>query len=205
MSAETATLARVLLILDATDRTTASRVSDLDLARLAYFVDAFSALWGLRAIDRFRVKSDEPRTILVRRALDRLVISGVVVPVDIKVTDDVVAHVSARYTIDRERAADVLGAIRQTDTGRREAELVEEVVYASAAMLEGDLDQAVRLDAGQADRRLGPGDVVDLESASSGTSVTARAFLNGVTTAAKAEAELTHLYLAHLERSIHRG
>jgi hypothetical protein len=205
MIANTAALARVLLILDATDRLTSSRVSDLDLARLAYFVDAFSSLWGLRAIDRFRLKSEEPRTILLRRALDRLVVSGLIVPTDVRVEDGTVAHVSARYTVDRVRAAPVLSAIRRTHVGVLEAELVDEVVYAAAGLLHGDLDEAIRLDAGQSDRRLGPGDVVDLESTAAGTSVTARAFLAGVTSTAKAEAELTHLYLAHLERSIHRG
>lgn len=205
MIANTAALARVLMILDATDRLTSSRVSDLDLARLAYFVDAFSSLWELRPIDRFRLKSEEPRTILVRRALDRLVVSGVVVPANVRVDEGSVTHLSARYAVDRPRAAPVLAAVRRTDVGLREAELVDEVVYAASAMLEGDLEEAIRLDAGQSDTRLGPGDIVDLESHTFGTSVTARAFEAGVTSAANAEAELTHLYMAHLERSIHRA
>jgi hypothetical protein len=197
----TAMTVRVLLVIEAVGRMGPRRVSDLDLARLIYFTDAFSALWGLPPIDQYRLKSDEPRSLSVRRSLDRLVVSGIVQPSDVAVERQPRPHVSARYRVSLEIAKPVLAAIRETWRGRRETELVSEVVYASSGLLDGHLDEALRLDAGFFDQRLGPNDVIDLGE-SSKTSLTARMFLAGVSSAAFVEAELTHLYMAHLERLI---
>jgi hypothetical protein len=198
----TAATARVLLLVEAVGRAGIRRVSDLDLARLAYFVDAFSPLWGLSPLDRYRPKIDEPRSDAVRRALNRLVVCGVVEPSEIEVVEHPQPHLSARYRIDSERARPILSAIKITALGRLEAELVDEVVYAAAALLDGKLAEAVRFDAAYSDPRIGPADVIDLARPSGGTAEAARRFRSGASTAALVEAELTHLYMTHLERLV---
>jgi len=202
--ATTATTARVLLLVDAVGRASPHRVSDLDLTRLAYFVDAFSPLWGLRPLERYRLKVDEPRSRLVRMALSRLVLAGVIEPSAISVVSEPTPHLSARYRVHPELASPILRAIGATDDGRREMELVDEIVYASAGMLDGTLAEALRRDATFSDSRIGPTDVLDLEPSSGGTAAAARLFQRGVASQAVAEAELTHLYMAHLERLIAR-
>lgn len=201
----TATTARVLLLIDAVGRMSTHRVSDLDLARLAYFIDAFSPLWGLAPVDRYRLKIDEPRSRVVRRALNRLVFCGAVEPSDVRVAREPTPHLSARYRVVPALSAPVLAAIKATAIGQREMELVDEVVYASAGLLDGSLDEAVRRDAAYSDSRLGPADVIDLAQPSGGTTQAARLFQRGVASHAFVEAELTHMYMAHLERSIARG
>jgi hypothetical protein len=202
----TAMTARVLLLVDATDRVGTRRVSDLDVSRLAYFVDAFSPLWELAPLDRFRVKVDEPRSDSVRRALNRLVLSGVVMPSEIELVMEPRPHLSARYRVVSERAQPVFDAIHETERGRREAELVEEVVYAAAGLLDGGLAEAIRHDAAFGDSRIGPDDVVDLDPPEGGgTAGAAQRFRAGASSSAMVEAELTHLYMAHLERVLGRG
>lgn len=198
----TAATARVLLLVDAVDRVGIRRVSDLDLTRLAYFVDAFSPLWGLFPLDRYRLKvEEEPRSDAVRRALNRLVFCGVVQPSEVAVVDTPRPHLSARYRVSHERAEPILSAVRATAPGRREFELVGEVVYASAGLLDGGLASAVQRDAAFSDPRIGPLDVIDLALPHEGTTRAAKRFTPG-TSSAHVEAELTHLYMAHLERSI---
>lgn len=201
----TAATARVLLLVDAVGRAGSRRVSDLDLTRLAYFVDAFSLLWGLAPLDRYRPKVEEPRSDAVRRALNRLVVCGVVEPSEIEVVDHPQPHLTARYRVAPERAGPILVAIRATVMGRREAELVDEVVYAAAGLLDGNLAEAVRLDAAYSDPRIGPADVIDLARPSGGTAEAARRFRSGASSAAFVEAELTHLYMTHLERFLGRA
>lgn len=198
----TATTARVLLLVDAVGRASPHRVSDLDLTRLAYFVDAFSPLWGLRPLERYRLKVEEPRSGLVRLALSRLVLAGVVEPSAIEVVAEPTPHLTARYRVHVDLARPILKAISATHAGRREIELVDEIVYASAGMLDGTLAEALKRDATFSDSRVGPTDVLDLQPSSGGTAAAARLFERGVASQAVAEAELTHLYMAHLERLI---
>lgn len=201
---DTAAATRVLLIIDAVDRVDPHSVSDLDLSRLAYFVDAFSPLWGLTPLDRYRIKGPEPRSQSVRRAVTRLVATGVVVPSDVTIAAGPTPHLSARYRLDRSLGAPILHAVHATRRGRQEVSLVDEIVFATATMLNGLLDLAVRHDAGFDDPRIGPSDVIDLASSSEGTTAAAQRFLRGVASRTHVEAELTHLYMAHLERSIGR-
>jgi hypothetical protein len=107
--------------------------------------------------------------------------------------------------VDAGRARPILAAIRATASGRREAELVEEVVYAAAGFLDGNLSDAVRRDAAYSDPRIGPADVIDLARPFGGTTEAARRFQPGASSTAWIEAELTHLYMAHLERLIGRA
>jgi hypothetical protein len=200
----TAITARVLLLVDAVDRASPRRVSDLDLIRLAYFADAFSDLWGLHPIERYRLKVQEPRSQLVRSALNRLVLSGVVEPSAVRLTLHPTPHLSARYRVVPAIAQPILHAIAATAVGRREMDMVYEVVYASAGLLDGSLAEAVRQDATYGDSRIGPSDLLDLGPSTGGTSATARLFSRGVASQAVKEAELTHMYMAHLERSIIR-
>src|SRR4051812_26099022 len=172
--ANTAATARVLLLVEAVGRVSIRRVSDFDLARLAYFVDAFSPLWGLSPLDRFRAKIEEPRSEAIRRALNRLVLCGIVEPSEIQLIEEPRPHVSARYQVILARARPVLEAIHATGKGQREAELVEEVVYAAAGLLDGGLAEALRRDAAYGDPRIGPADVIDLEPAVGGTAEAAR-------------------------------
>jgi len=201
-STETAAVSRVLLLIEATNRIGAARISDMDLARLAYFTDAFAKLWGLEPLDRYRLKSNEPRSLMIRRALDRLVASGVVVPSSVQVSSSDTPYLTANYRIDRSLARPGLEAIAETTIGRREIKLVDEVVFASAGLLDGHLDEALRMDAGFSDSRVGPNDLIDLGSETSGTSQTATRFRSAVSSRALVEAELTHLYMAYLERTI---
>ena len=201
----TAATARVLMLIAAADRIGTRRVSDLDLTRLAYFVDAFSPLWGLAPLNRFRAKFDEPRSDSIRQALNRLVLSGVVEPSEIHLLEEPRRHLSARYRVDPERSQPIFEAIYATARGRREAELVEEVVYAAASLLDGGLAEAMRRDAAYGDPRIGPADVIDLEPREGGTAEMARRFRAGASSTALVEAELTHLYMAHLERVLSRG
>lgn len=201
----TAATARVLLLVDAVDRAGGRRVSDLDLTRLAYFVDAFSPLWGLSPLDRYRAKVEDVRSDDVRRALNRLVVCGVIEPSEIAVLHEPRPHLSARYRVVAERGVPILRAIQATYAGRRETGLVAEVVYAAAALLDGNLAEAVRQDAAYSDPRIGPADVIDLANPEAGTAEVARRFRPGVSSAALVEAELTHLYMAHLERVVARG
>lgn len=195
----------MLLLIDAVDRAGGRQVSDLDVARLAYFIDAFSPLWGLLPLDRYRAKVEDVQSDDVRRALNRLVVSGVIEPSEIAVLDEPRPHLSARYRVVAERGAPILRAIQATDAGRREMELVDEVVYAAAALLDGNLAEAVRRDAGYGDPRIGPADLIDLAAPGAGTAEVARRFRSGASSAALVEAELTHLYMAHLERVVGRG
>lgn len=203
-SSATATAARVLLILDAVGRVSPFRVSDLDLFRLAYFADAFSPLWDLEPLDPYYLKADEPRSISVRQAITRLVVSGVVEPIDVKVVTSPTPHVSARYSVQASLAAPVFEAIRATSIGRREIEMVDEVVFAAAALLDDSLHDAVLQDASYSDARVGPSDVVDVNAAE-GTSAVALLFMTGVASHSHVEAELTHLYMSHLERRVTGG
>jgi hypothetical protein len=196
--------ARVLLLIDAVSRAGPIRVSDVDLTRLAYFVDSFSPLWGLPPLDRFRVKLDEPRSAEIRSALNRLVLCGIVEPSDVRVVDSPRRHLSAHYVVVPERADRVLAAITATEIGRREKELVEEVVFAASGMLDGSLGDAVRSDAAFVDPRVGHMDLIDLASPSGAWAVAQR-FRAGASSNAHVEAELTHLYLAHIERMISRA
>jgi hypothetical protein len=204
-ASRTATSARVLLLIAAAERVGTRRVSDLDLARLAYFVDAFSPLWGLVPLDRFRAKLDEPRSEAVRQALNRLVVFGIVEPSEIRLVEEPRPHLSARYRVLAERAQPIFEAVYATDSGRKEAELVDEVVYAAAGLLEGSLAEAIKRDAAYGDPRIGPADVIDLDPAEGGTAEAARRFRAGASSVALVEAELTHLYMAHLERIVRRG
>lgn len=196
---DAAALARVLLIVDAAGRAAAKPVSDRDLARLAYFVDALSPLWALAPLERFRLKVEEPHSGALRRATNRLVLSGVIVPSEVGV-QTTPPRLTARYVVDDGRASPVLRAIRATSAGRREAELVEEVVYALSGMLDYQLDDAVHRDASYGNPKIGPSDVVDLGD---GKTVTAaQRFVAGASGSALIEAQLVHLYAAHLERVI---
>jgi hypothetical protein len=177
--ANTAATARVLMLIDAVARAGTRRVSDLDLTRLAYFVDAFSPLWGLAPLDRYRAKVDEVRSDAVRQALNRLVFCGVVEPSDISLLEEPRPHVSARYRIVPGPSQTIFEAIYATAIGRREAELVEEVVYAAAALLDGNLDEAIRHDAAYSNPRIGPADVIDLARPEGGTTEAARRFRAG--------------------------
>ncbi len=201
----TAATQRVLLLIGAVDRAGTRRVSDLDLTRLAYFVDAFSPLWGLAPLDRYRAKVEEVRSAAVRQALNRLVVCGIVEPSEIRLLEDPRPHLSARYRVVPERSRPIFEAIHATDRGRREAALVEEVVYAAAALLDGGLADAVQRDASYGDPRIGPADVIDLAPPEGGTAEAARRFRAGASSVALVEAELTHLYMAHLERVVTRG
>lgn len=203
--ADTAAAARVLLILDAAVRVGFLPISDMDLARLAYFVDAFCPLWNVRALDPFRLKQDEPYSIAVRLGLDRLVFSGVAVPEDVSVLNEPRPHVTAHYRLDEERAGPGIAAIHATEVGVREATLVDEVVFAASQLSEDRLSEAFRLDASMLNDALGPKDVVDLYSPATTTSVVAARFDPGVRTETHREAELTHLYLAHLDRILSDG
>lgn len=203
--ATAAATARVLLLVDAVSRTGTRRVSDLDLTRLAYFVDAFSPLWRLEPLDRYRLKVTEVRSRTVRRAVTRLVLGGVIEPSMVTVVDQPRPHLTATYRLLPDRADPVLRAVMATATGRREAALVEEVVYAAAGMLDGSLAEAVTHDAGFSDPTLGPLDVIDLARPHRGTTAAAERFRGGASSHALVEAELTHLYMAHLERVIRRA
>lgn len=195
-------MVRVLLVVDAAFRATGEPVSDENLYRLDYFVDAFSRLWRLDALDRYRQKVDEPRSLEIRRALDRLVVSGLVVPSEVVVDAGLIPRVSAVYHLDSS-AEPVLGAARRTRVGEREWRLVDEVVFAASSLLDHDFDDAVHLDSTFSDRRLGPNDVLDLESTDDlSTSSMAQRFESAISSMSHREAELTHLYLGHMERAI---
>jgi hypothetical protein len=132
------------------------------------------------------------------------VVCGVVEPSEISLLEEPRPHLSARYRLVPERSRPIVRAIYATDRGRREAELVEEVVYAAAGLLDGNLADAVRHDAAYGDPRIGPADVIDLAPPEGGTAVAARRFRAGASGTALVEAELTHLYMAHLERVVTR-
>lgn len=191
------------MIIDSAVRTAGAPVSDLDVYRLSYFVDAFAPLWELASLDRYRPKVSEPLNRTTRLALDQLVLTGIALPENVGVVRQPRPHIHAEYTLEQSRAMPVLVAIRSTRVGRREAQLVNEVVYGASPLLDGRLDAAFHLDATYVDPSKGPGDVLDLRStAHPSTAVVARQFQAAVRTRREQEAELTNLYMAHLDRMI---
>ena len=197
---------RVLWIVDSVYRAMGEPVDDGNLLRLDYFADAFSRLWGLDALDRYRQKVEEPRSLATRRSLDTLVVMGLVEPVKVRVVPDGSRRVTAEYYLVEERARFVLEVAAQTAAGRREQRLVNEVVFAAAPLLETGFLDAVHLDATFSDTRVGPNDVLDLGSDHvMATSEVARRFESAISSLREQEPELTHLYLAHLEKAIHGG
>lgn len=201
-SEATAAAARVLLILDASLRTGRVAVSDTAVTRLAYFVDAFCELWDVRPLDRFRLKQEDPRSLAVRQGLDRLVFGGIAIPESVSVTDGLRPQVGAHFELDLARARPVIDAIGLTEVGRREISLVDEVTFAASRLAGDRLSEAFRLDASLLNQALGPRDVIDLLEGAVTTSGVARRFEAGVRSGADREAQLTHLYLAHLDRMV---
>lgn len=191
--------ARILTLVHFADRAGCDALHEQDIGDLSYFVDAFGPLWSVQPIQAERTKGGSTRTAAVRDALDLLVVGRFVEPHDVRVVE---GELNPTFT-PTARFSAVMERLAVTRIGRLEMACAQEVALAAAVLMDGRMPMAVRLDATMSTGRLGPNDVADFtDPTSPTTSAMASRFRGAAVTNEHTVAELTHLYMQHLDRSI---
>jgi hypothetical protein len=155
--------ARLLQMLSALERTGGVAVSTDSLNAFAYFANVLSPLWDIDPVEGSVLKDGAPRFPALEAQLDTLVGDGLVDVVSFipPVAGQSDQRLAAYFRINQERAATVLGTIRQLPDERSAEGFLLELASAFLEIRPDRQDDAAVMDAAYSNPKVSSGRVVD--------------------------------------------
>lgn len=202
---------RILAILAGAERAGLTPLPVAQLHTIAFFTDALAPVWNLRILDAQLLKRKAgPLSPSLQEDLDSLVGRGVVEPRNVRHVRDADQswRLEASYLLNRPMARPILEKASSFESEAAQLRLTEEVVLAVSALSSDTIVDAAAADAAYGDLLVDNGEVVDIETRTGETNLTARVALRfGQLMEPEVNlspAEMVHLYVRQLDKRIRR-
>lgn len=202
---------RLLVLLDAADRSGIAPLTAPHVHAIVYLSNALAPVWDVEPLTPELLKLyGSPYDAEIQTQLDRLVGSGLVTTKDLAYYQDEGGswRVAASFSIDHDRAGPVLDELAYLPDELLAAEVIREVCLALAALPPELLDRALLLDAAYSDTRSSPYSLIHLrdERGSNLSSDVAESFRRIAPRGTYlSPAEQANLYVRHLARMVANG
>lgn len=202
---------RIVAILAGSERAGLTPLPVAQLHTIAFFADALAPVWNLRILDAQLLKRKAgPLSPPLQEDLDSLVGRGVVEPRNVRHVRDAdhVWRLEASYLLNWTMAGPILEKASTYESEADQVRLTEEVVLAVSALSSDTIAEATAADAAYGDLLVDNGEVLDIETRTGETNLTARVALRfGQLMEPEVNlspAEMVHLYVRQLDKRIRR-